>query len=445
GAIVRFWVAYGGVVDEAGGIYRIYIDGKSEPVIEMNNKQLVGGDGLVGYPFSFFAPTKTENDTWKGRNLILPIPYDKHCKVTYQSLEDQHTGSLSDWDGHYYQINYRRYDPSVEVESFHSGSLSQYSQEIYSSGVKLTGGAINISDDIYRGEGLLKAGDSRSIKLKGEKAITSITLKVDAQDIQQALRSTVLRIEFDGLQSVWVPLGQFFGVGYRPLAHSTQYITTQRDGLMTARWVMPFEKGAVVTIENFGNQIVDLQSFRVETSDYCWDDRTMHFYAAWNETRRLDCSDKIDYNFITLKGKGVFVADNLTVFNFFPDSSGINWWGEGDEKIYVDGEEFPSHFGTGTEDYYSYAWCRPQPFSNPITTQPIGEGNKTPGLTSNNRYRLLDAIPFTSSFKFDMEIWHPYYDKMNYSPTTFWYAFPDTQWNYQPDIEGVQYEVTKSL
>ena len=39
------------------------------------------------------------------------------------------------------------------------------------------------------------------------------------------------------------------------------------------------------------------------------------------------------------------------------------WWGEGDEKIYVDGEDFPSHFGTGTEDYYGYAWCRPEEFA----------------------------------------------------------------------------------
>ena len=34
-----------------------------------------------------------------------------------------------------------------------------------------------------------------------------------------------------------------------------------------------------------------------------------------------------------------------------------NWWGEGDEKIYIDGEKFPGTFGTGTEDYYGYAYC----------------------------------------------------------------------------------------
>lgn len=445
GAIVRFWVAYGGKVDEIGGIYRFYIDNNPEPAIEMNNKQLIGGDGLVGQPYSFFAPVKTENDTWKGRNFILPIPYNKHCKVTYEAFEPKEGGPNPDWEGHYYQINYRTYESSTTVESYTKNSVSNYSKDIYSCGLKLLNGAISVPDETKTNKGELLAGKSKSISLKGENAITGLTIKLDAEDIEQALRSTVLKIEFDGKQTVWCPVGQFYGIAYRPLAHYTQYVTTQTDGLMRANWVMPFAKNATVTIENFGDQKVDVKVFNVETNQYDWDENSMHFYAAWDETRKLDCSTKKDYNFITLKGKGVYIADNLTVFNFFPDATGINWWGEGDEKIYVDGEDFPSHFGTGSEDYYSYAWCRPQPFSNPITTQPIGEGNKTPGLTSNNRYRLLDAIPFNKSLKFDMEIWHPYFDKMDYSPTTFWYAFPGVEWNHLPNEEAVKLKVTKSI
>ena len=32
------------------------------------------------------------------------------------------------------------------------------------------------------------------------------------------------------------------------------------------------------------------------------------------------------------------------------------WFGEGDEKIYIDGETRPSIWGTGTEDYFLSAW-----------------------------------------------------------------------------------------
>ena len=49
----------------------------------------------------------------------------------------------------------------------------------------------------------------------------------------------------------------------------------------------------------------------------------------------------------------------------------MGWATKGDEKVYVDGETFPSHFGTGTEDYYGYAWGRYEPWINhPFVAQP---------------------------------------------------------------------------
>ena len=98
------------------------------------------------------------------------------------------------------------------------------------------------------------------------------------------------------------------------------------------------------------------------------------------------------------------------------------WWGEGDEKIYVDGEDFPSHFGTGTEDYYGYAWCCPERFDSPFHAQPRCEGPGNFGNTTNARYRLLDGIPFTKRFQFDIEIWHWATTTVDYAVTTFWYG-----------------------
>jgi hypothetical protein len=110
--------------------------------------------------------------------------------------------------------------------------------------------------------------------------------------------------------------------------------------------------------------------------------------------------------------------------------------GEGDEKIYVDGETFPSHFGTGTEDYYGYAWCCPIPFVHPFHGQPRADGHKHGdnnwGHTTVSRVRALDAIPFTKSFKFDMEIWHWRECEEAYAATTFFYAAPGATTNRQP-------------
>lgn len=78
--------------------------------------------------------------------------------------------------------------------------------------------------------------------------------------------------------------------------------------------------------------------------------------------------------------------------------------------------------GTGTEDYYGYAWCRPEIFSHPFIAQPSGSGNFHPGLTINMRYRVLDAIPFKSSISSNIELWHWLPATINYALTAYWYV-----------------------
>ncbi len=114
------------------------------------------------------------------------------------------------------------------------------------------------------------------------------------------------------------------------------------------------------------------------------------------------------------------VGDAVVVFN-----TADAWWGEGDEKIYVDGETFPSSFGTGTEDYFGYAWCRPEPFDHPLIAQPAGYGNFHPGMTVNMRYRILDAIPFTESLRVDLEMWHWVKTIIDFSATAYYYLTPE--------------------
>jgi hypothetical protein len=152
----------------------------------------------------------------------------------------------------------------------------------------------------------------------------------------------------------------------------------------------------------------------------------------------MDQPYAIDVNYVTVEGKGVYVGDTLTIMN-----GDANWWGEGDEKIFVDGEKFPSHFGTGTEDYYGYAWCRPEFFSAPFHAQPEGGGNLAGGYSVNDRYRALDAIPFEKSLHFDMELWHWGKTKTNYAPATFWYARPGCTASVEPDEVTVAKTVAK--
>jgi hypothetical protein len=156
----------------------------------------------------------------------------------------------------------------------------------------------------------------------------------------------------------------------------------------------------------------------------------MHFHATWRQERGIPTRPYRDWNYVTVTGKGVYMGDTLAVFNPVRD-----WWGEGDEKIWVDRESFPSHFGTGSEDYYGYSWGNTTLFSGPFCCQPRVDGPGNAGHTTNTRTRILDAIPFEKSIKVDMEIWHWKDVQMDYAVTSYWYAMPGAASNRTPQPE----------
>ncbi|MFG0253283.1 MAG: DUF2961 domain-containing protein, partial [Phycisphaerales bacterium JB038] len=192
-----------------------------------------------------------------------------------------------------------------------------------------------------------------------------------------------------------------------------------------------------------GEQDVNLKDFELLLDAYDWDARSLHFSVTWFELRNISTQYRSDLNYVTVKGAGRYVGTSITIFNTCALHNNQTWWGEGDDKTYVDGETFPSFFGTGTEDYFGYAYCRPQRFHTPWVSQPRGEGNKKWGYSNNNRHHLLDDIPFSSSIQFDMEIWHPFRKPMNYAAATFFYARPGAIHNVTPSVEAVKHPIAR--
>jgi hypothetical protein len=103
---------------------------------------------------------------------------------------------------------------------------------------------------------------------------------------------------------------------------------------------------------------------------------------------------------------------------------GVSWWGEGDEKIFVDGEPFPSLFGTGTEDYFGYAWSTSETFAHAYHAQTRAPAGGFAGLYSMNRFLVLDPVPFERSLRFDLEIWHWSDTAIAADAILYWYARP---------------------
>jgi hypothetical protein len=415
GAVVRMWSAN----PPADGTLRVYLDGAPEPAIAAPMTAVLGGTWLVG------APLSAERS--RGWNLYLPIPYAEHCKIT------------CDKSNFYYQINYRTYEPGTAVESFSEAAFRRASSTLARVQAALADPAEPTGTGTVGMEETIVPGSRRSLPLhSGPHSIRSLIVRLGAEDLTDALRCAVLQIEFDDALTVWCPLGDFFGSGVGLNAHSGWWRSAgpppppAADGaqaVLTCRWVMPYRDWGRVTILNYSDQPVNVHMSAV-VGPWAWDTRSMHFHTVWRQENPIHTRPMQDWNYVEIQGKGVFVGDTLAVAN--PVKT---WWGEGDEKIYVDGETFPSHFGTGTEDYYGYAWCCPEVFNAPFHAQPRCDGPDNYGHTTVTRVRSLDAIPFTRSFRFDLEVWHWKECDVGYAATSYFYARPAAAHNRPPQPE----------
>jgi hypothetical protein len=132
-------------------------------------------------------------------------------------------------------------------------------------------------------------------------------------------------------------------------------------------------------------------------------------------------------------GKGRVVGDAAYIYNpsNVPSSWG-NWWGEGDEKIYIDEDTFPSFFGTGSEDYFNYSWSSAKIFSYPYCGQPRNDGPGNRGYVSDFRWHILDDLLFGNKLAFYMELsHHGIVPDFSYGRIVYFYALPELIDDYQ--------------
>jgi hypothetical protein len=430
GCVVRIWSAN---PDDAGKIH-IYLDDAKDPVIEAPLTELLGGkwkttiDGKETTPFT--DPIACERS--RGFNLYFPIAYAKHCKITIDKPDI------------YYHVDYRTYAKGTEVETFGLATLVGKSERVNEAIVTLKGArrididkeANGFGQDLKPAARLKVPFDKEQFDGPGVVKRLKVSCRND-DSAAETLRNLVLIGTFDGAAKpqIWCPVGDFFasspGVNaYRTLPFDVTLTGDAKSVELAAWWPMPYEKSAVFELLYVGKQPQVWVDMHVMAGKYQWTDRSMHFHAKWR-TADMKTRPFHDWTYCDLKGKGVFVGDMLSVMN--PVGA---WWGEGDEKIFVDGEKFPSWFGTGSEDYYGYAWSDPTPFQHPYHNQTRCDGKGTGatlGLTSVNRFHILDNIPFEKSFRFDMECWHWKPDvTVNYAATSYWYSRPGATDDFEP-------------
>ena len=419
GAITRIWTPL--LADKNKMVVRFYFDGADVPTIEENFNDLMRGKGRIKPPFAYISWPDPNVTDGVGADLYFPIPFAKGCKVTLSEIP------------FYYSVDYRAFSSQTPVESFTWNGF-EAAQTLSSFVASKLGYASSVpSKALKRVSKTIGPGAELKLNLaKGSSSISELQLSVPPDIDPQALRSTVLAIKFDGDQTVWTPIGDFFGCGVSLKEVTDRYRTVKPDGTLACNWVMPYQKSATVRVLNLGRTSVPLK-LSVATNPWKWNAHSMIFHATWRNQYPLATRPFSDWNYLSAKGHGVYVGDTLTVMNPSPA-----WYGEGDEKVYVDGEAFPSQLGTGTEDYYGYAWGMAEHWSSPYMAMPArdrkGRENWL-GYTTTSRVRGLDGVTFDTGLQFDMEVWHWADCQVDYSVASFWYARPGATSNRKPQPE----------
>lgn len=422
GAITRIWIT----TPIKNGILRFYFDGEEHPRLVIPAYDMTRAPFKAGSALSLIHTNYTPEGLG-GNTFMLPMPYQKSCRVTFE----EPTTDPGRWEKRYYEINYRTYAKGTEVETFEVGRVHGMQEKLQEVNEALW------NPVTYKGgqrcEMAMDLGPEGSAVLElpaGERAVRSLFIDVNCRrgSYAKMMRQLIVKITFDGKETVWAPLSDFSGAGMGAPKVDSWYMDADGRGHIVVRWVMPYQKSAKIEIENLFEYPVWTR-VRAQVSDWKWNKNTLYFYTTWKQERGIELINRDNdhqgdhtWNYITINGRGVFRGDLLSLYNFAPD-----WYGEGDEIMWIDDDTFPSHHGTGTEDHYNCSWAPVVPFYTPYGGAPRADNPSSHGFNAFVRTRNLDGIPFQKRYKFDIEMisWNP--GKVDYAVTNYWYGDLDSK------------------
>jgi len=272
-------------------------------------------------------------------------------------------------------------------------------------------------------------------------------------DTRYEYRNVIVRMFWDDEPdpSVEVPIGDFFGMGHG-LAKNFVSLPLQmspQDGRSFNCWfAMPFSERARITITNECAKplnfyfYVDYETYPATTdmSVYArfhaqwrrvnptpgwadpavrWEDHPEAMREAW-KTPNLDGAH--NYVILDATGAGHYVGCHVDIDVFTRQAN--DWYGEGDDMIFIDGEPLSRLHGTGTEDYFNTAFCPKQEYNAPYHGVILYQGTEDwqwRGKNTIYRYHIEDPIFFEKSIRVTIEHGHANKLTLDYASTAYWY------------------------
>ena len=283
----------------------------------------------------------------------------------------------------------------------------------------------------------------------GPALISHIWITIATHDPQH-LKALVLRMYWDGeaTPSVEAPVGDFFGLGLGDyFLYQSLPLAVGADKALNCFFPMPFRKHGRITVTNEGSQKVEYFYFNIDYRDYSnpFASDTLYFHAQYRQAApakgwtdqwkrnedpltedKKNLKGEDNYVWLEATGRGHFVGVTMSVLQNQDD-----WWGEGDDMFFVDGETTPSINGTGSEDYFLGAWdFGTHSFSYSLFGAPVKGAELAGSRSSVYRFHLDSPIPFTKSIKATIEHGHANHRSDNFFSVAYWYqtephaAFP---------------------
>lgn len=190
--------------------------------------------------------------------------------------------------------------------------------------------------------------------------------------------------------AISVPLGDFFGVGLGQTASYQNALFASPEGRSFNCYIpMPFRKAAKIVFTNESDQsevlFYDIDFVRVKSLPA----GAMYLHAYWTNNSHTKLGD--DFEILPkVTGKGRYLGSNLGIIT--NTSYGDSWWGEGEVKAFLDGDnQHPSLVGTGTEDYIGDGWGQ-STFTELYQGCTIADAAK--GEWAFYRYHIPDPVYF---------------------------------------------------
>lgn len=325
-------------------------------------------------------------------------------------------------------------DGHTQVRGGELGGLTTIQEGVRNRRISSADKTGNNNDNV----GPIKPREKWSVDIPGTGIINHIWFTIAPMHIMR--NDLIFRIYWDGRStpSVESPIAAFFGNGWD---EHYEYATlplavgpTNGTGLVSY-FQMPFANGARLEIENQSDINIDCIYFYVDYVEmrklpvgsgrfHAWYNHELTEALPEGETEwglvgpmgnNVDGAN--NYLFADIKGKGHFVG-----INYYVHSPSTMWYGEGDDMIFIDGEEKASLLGTGTEDFFNTSWCPKTLFNHPYYGYArVNNDNGWLGRTHVYRFFVADPIYFEKSLRGTIEHGHNNNLTLDISSVVYWY------------------------